>query len=189
MVAVLEVLYRHQTSEVLLLVKVCLSNDNRLYSLCILSLEHVIVNDICMFQISRLILAGRVLIADVDHAVVVSYSQSRAVYIEPLAELVLVVETVLSDLDLDSGCLILDVKALVEVAHLIRSGHLTLDHAVLLHLVRLVAVGLVHILHLGNRCELAEVRVSIYLLVCWVLILAGEDGLELLASCEEGCRC
>ena len=72
-----------------------------------------------MLHVACLILVSRVLVAKVDHAVVVTDGEVCAVNIEPLAELVLIVKTVLSDLHLNTCSLVLNVKALVEVAHLV----------------------------------------------------------------------
>ena len=67
-----------------------------------------------MLQVCGLVLARRVFVAYIDHAVVVAHSKTCAVDVEPLAELVLVIEAVLSDLDLNTGSFILDIKALIK---------------------------------------------------------------------------
>ena len=185
MVVILQVLDCHKTAEIDLLVKVSFSDHDRLYRIAIFTLEHMLVNDVCMLEITGLILPCRVLIADIDHAIIVADCKTGAVYIEPLSELVLIVKAVLSDLYLDSGCLVLDVKALVKVADLVGCGHLAFDHAVLLHHIRLVAVLGIHRLHISDGCELSEVCVSIDVLLLGIRIFACEHRLELLASCEE----
>ena len=150
----------------------------------------MVVDDGRVLEICCLVLACLILVSDLEHAFITSYGKVGAVYIDPLTHLVVVVEAVLSDLDLYAACRILDIEALVDVSCLVRCDDLSLDDAVLCDVIWLVAVVNVHLLHLCNRSELAEVFIGIDLLRLRIRVVALEHHrLELLASCEERRRC
>ena len=105
-----------------------------------------------------------------------SEGQAVALDIDSLARLVVVVETVLSDLDLHSAGLVLDVEALVEVARLVCGRYYSLDYDLLIDGPRLAC----HI-HVRQLCY-GVGRLKLHLVVSGrIIIVSGEYGLEFLA--------
>ena len=181
--AILKTLDSDKTAHIYIAKKICFCHLNWLHRLCILTLEHVIINDIGMLKITCLILISRILITEVNHSIIISNSKICTVNIKPLTELILIIEAVLTDLNLDTCSLVLNIKALVEVTHLIRCSNLTLNYTTACNLDRFTFV---HSLKVSDTGKLIiEVIISINILVLRILIFSCEHWLKLLTSSEK----
>ena len=138
------------------------------------------INQILRLHVRSLIRLGRVLAAKLDHTVVRAESKTAALHIHPLTELVIIVQTILAELQLDTRGCVLDVQALVDIAGLVLGNNLTADDDVLFNGKR--RTFSVHLLELQNRSIRSHrdrlVNVSL-------AIISSENRLPLVAGCEQ----
>ena len=112
----------HECSEILFLIYLIAGNRHRLYKflfICHRTLEDMLVNNGRMLEICCLVFSCLVLVSDLEHTFIASYSKVCTVDIYPLAHLIVVIETALTNLDLNTTGLILDIETLVDVSCLI----------------------------------------------------------------------
>ena len=166
--------------------EVSLGNHFRLERLVQGTLENVILNDELHFHVGGLVITCNVLIAKLLRTFIISDHEALALHVDPLAELVVIVQPREAEFQLDAGGLILDVETLVEIARGVGSGDLALDDQIIGYLDRPV---LVHCLELpdGYGSLGGEIRISVDSLVCRLVIFPGEYRTELVTCAE--CRC
>ena len=146
------------------------------------------VDDRGHIKIRSLIISGRVFIAELHHSAsaivaalvpVHSESKSLAFHIYGLTRLIVIVQSCLSYLYLDSSGLVLDVEAPVEISGTVRRRDLAGNHNVILYDLRLTE--LIHSHKLGYRMGRRHLD---FLIFARLRIFSRKDRSELIAGSD-----